>query len=212
MPWEGNKMKRSIGNATRYTYLFRNKSVAVSLTAVLFTMALLTHAGIAMADKANFSLYVDKSGNITLPDDFRLSMIHLGSWFVPEGEASGFHDVYTEPETARAYRKTGKFPDGATLVKELRPSTTSNYTTGKNVSHATSDVKQWFVMIKDTKGRFADNPVWGDGWGWALIKTDSSSRSVTANYRTECLPCHMPAKNTDWIYVEGYPTLSKPDR
>jgi Cytochrome P460 len=67
-------------------------------------------------------------------------------------------------------------------------------------------------MIKDTKGRFANNPVWGDGWGWALIKTDSSNRSVTTNYGTECLPCHMPAKNTDWIYVEGYPTLSKPDR
>lgn len=204
-------MKRSIRNAIRYTYLFQNKSIAVLSTAVLFAMALLAHAGTAMADKGNFSLYVDKSGNITLPDDFRLSMIHLGSWLVPEGEASGFHDVYTEPETARAYRKTGKFPDGATLVKELRSSVASDYTTGKNVSHATG-VKQWFVMIKDTKGRFAGNPVWGDGWGWALIKTDSSSRSVTANYRTECLPCHMPAKNTDWIYVEGYPTLSKPDR
>jgi hypothetical protein len=212
MPWEANKMKRSIGNATRYTSLFRNKSIAVLLTAVLFTMALLTHAGTAMADKADFSLYVDKSGNIRLPDDFRLSMTHLGSWFVPEGEASGFHDVYTEPETAKAYRKTGKFPDGATLVKELRSSAARDYTTGKNVSHATGDIKQWFVMIKDTKGRFASNPVWGDGWGWALIKTDSSNRSVTANYRTECLPCHMPAKNTDWIYVEAYPTLSKPDR
>ena len=95
-------MKRSIGNATRYTYLFRNKSVAV-----LFTMALLAHAGTVMADKANFSLYVDKSGNITLPDDFRLSMIHLGSWFVPEGEASGFHDVYTEPGRQPARKQPG---------------------------------------------------------------------------------------------------------
>ncbi|SCY08716.1 Cytochrome P460 [Nitrosospira sp. Nl5] len=205
-------MKLRIGNATRYTYLFRNESATVSLTAVLFAMALLAHPGTAMADKADFSLYVDKSGNISLPDDFRLSMTHLGSWFVPEGEASGFHDVYTEPETVRAYRKTGIFPDGATLVKELRPSTASNYTTGTNVSHATGGVKQWFVMIKDTKARFADNPVWGDGWGWALIKTDSSNRNTTTNYRAECLSCHMPAKNTDWIYVEGYPTLSKPGR
>ena len=205
-------MKRLIGNAIWYTSLLRNKPVTVLLTAVLFTMALLAHAGTTMTDKANFSLYVDKSGNISLPDDFRLSMIRLGSWFVSEGGISGFHDVYTEPETAKAYRKTGKFPDGATLVKELRSSAAGHYTTGKNVSHAKGDIKQWFVMIKDTKGRFANNPVWGDGWGWALIKTDSSSRSVTANYRTECLPCHMPAKNTDWIYVEGYPTLTKPDR
>jgi hypothetical protein len=205
-------MKCLIGNANIYTYPYRNEHVAVLLPAVLFTMALLAHAGTAIADKGDFSLYVDKSGNIRLPDDFRLSMTHLGSWFVPEGEASGFHDVYTEPETAKAYRKTGKFPDGATLVKELRSSAAGAYTTGKNVSHATGDVKQWFVMIKDTKARFANNPVWGDGWGWALIKPGSSNRSVAANYRTECLPCHMPAKSTDWIYVEGYPTLSKPDR
>ncbi|MFT5163042.1 MAG: hypothetical protein ACI9FJ_001623 [Alteromonadaceae bacterium] len=32
-----------------------------------------------------------------------------------------------------------------------------------NVSSATGSIKQWFVMIKDTKGRFKDNPVWGDG-------------------------------------------------
>jgi Cytochrome P460 len=124
-------MKRLTANATQYTCLVRNKSVAVLLTAVLFTMALMVHAGTAMTDKTNFSLYVDRSGNIRLSDDFRLSMTHLGSWFVPEGEASGFHDVYTEPETARAYRKTGKFPDGATLAKELRSSAASDYTTGE---------------------------------------------------------------------------------
>lgn len=39
----------------------------------------------AIADDTGFSPYVDKSGNISLPEDFRISMIHLGSWFVPEG-------------------------------------------------------------------------------------------------------------------------------
>ena len=66
----------------------------------------------------SFSPYVDEKGNISLPDNFRTTMAHLGSWFVPEGDASGFHDVYTEKATIEAYRKTGKFPDGATLVKE----------------------------------------------------------------------------------------------
>ena len=101
-------MKRLIGNANG-TYLYRNEPVTVLLSAVFFTMALLVHAGTAVADKGNFSLYVDKSGNIRLPDDFRLSMTHLGSLFVPEGEASGFHDVYTEPETAKPIVKPGNF-------------------------------------------------------------------------------------------------------
>lgn len=170
-------------------------------------VALGLSAPYAIADD-NFSPYVDGSGNISLPKDFRTSMVHLGSWFVPEGEASGFHDVYTEKESVEAYRKTGKFPDGATLVKELRPSNAGDYTTGQNVSRATEGIKQWFVMIKDGRGRFADNPLWGDGWGWALYRPDDPSKNVAKNYQNDCLGCHVPAKDTDWVYTEGYPTLS----
>jgi hypothetical protein len=41
---------------------------------------------------------------------------------VPTGEASGFHDEYTEKETVLTYQKIGKFPDGAAIVKDLRTS------------------------------------------------------------------------------------------
>lgn len=178
---------------------------------VLSMVTMLLQMSAAKADDAGFSPYVDKSGNISLPEDFRISMIHLGSWFVPEGDASGFHDVYTEAETALYYRKHGKFPDGATLIKELRPSKAGDYTTGKNVSYATGDIKQWFVMIKDTKERFKSNPIWGNGWGWALFKTTDTSKNASDDYKADCLGCHIPAEKTDWIYVEGYPTLTEPN-
>ena len=153
-----------------------------------------------------FSKAVDAKGNISLPSDFRKEMVHLGSWFVPEGEASGFHDVYTEPQTVDAYRRTGKFPDGATLIKELRAADKGDYTTGKGVSYPTT-VKQWFVMVKDEKGRFAQNPLWGDGWGWALFKTDQPTSNVAKDYRNDCLGCHLPVKEKDLVYTEAYPTL-----
>ena len=158
---------------------------------------------------SHFSPYVSEDGDISFPGDFRLNMVHLGSWFVPEGGASGFHDVYTEKSSAEAFRETGKFPDGATLVKELRASEAGTYTTGQNVSYATSGLKQWFVMIKDEQGRFDGNPVWGDGWGWALFKTDDTSVNAAADYKVDCLGCHIPAKGNDWIYTEAYPTLVK---
>lgn len=155
----------------------------------------------------SFSPYVDEHGKISFPEGFRTSMVHLGSWFVPEGGASGFHDVYTEKASVEAFRKTGEFPDGATLVKELRASKAGSYTTGQNVSFATADLKQWFVMIKNQKGRFADNPIWGDGWGWALYKPGDKSKNVATDYKTDCLGCHVPAKSNDWVYTEAYPTL-----
>ncbi|MBO6555291.1 MAG: cytochrome P460 family protein [Pseudomonadales bacterium] len=153
-----------------------------------------------------FSKFVDDQGVIELPNDFRKAMVHLGSWYVPDGEASGFHDVYTQAATVTHFRETGEFPDGAVLVKELRGAESGNYTTGKGVSYATDSVKQWFVMIKDRKNRFPGNPNWGEGWGWALYK-EASAGNVSTEFRRDCLGCHIPAKENDWIYVEAYPTL-----
>ena len=178
------------------------RKIVVVACATLSTLAV----GPVAANEA-FSDYVDKDGGIQLPADFRLSMVHLGSWFVPDGGASGFHDVYTEKETVEAYRKTGKFPDGATLVKELRAAHAADYTTGKGVSHATDGLKQWFVMIKDTQGRFEQNPLWGEGWGWALYKPDDPAKNIATDYKTDCLSCHVPARATDWVYTQAYPTL-----
>src|SRR2546421_12460646 len=73
---------------------------------------------------AGLGKYVDKEGGIRLPEDYRLKWIHLGSWFAEGEPGKGqVHDVYAEPETVAAFRNTGKFPPGATLVKEIRAST-----------------------------------------------------------------------------------------
>ena len=160
----------------------------------------------ANADESS-SPYVDAKGNISFPKDFRTSMVHLGSWFVPNGDASGFHDVYTEKESVETYRNTGKFPEGAALVKELRASHAGTYTTGAGVSYATAEIKQWFVMIKNSKHGYSQNPIWGEGWGWALFKPDNPAKNVATDYKADCLGCHVPAKDTDWVYTSAYPTL-----
>lgn len=174
---------------------------------VLISMSLV-FCSIVMAQDNNFSPYVDDKGNIAFPEGFRTSMTHLGSWFVPTGGASGFHDVYTERESVEAFRKTGKFPDGATLVKELRASHSADYSTGNGVSHSTGAIKQWFVMVKDAGDRFAGNPLWGDGWGWALFKPNGLSENNASDYKKDCLGCHVPAKDKDWVYTEAYPILT----
>lgn len=181
---------------------------AIVISAIVCATATSYAKGMAADTGKAFSPYVDSKGNIKLPDDFRRTMVHLGTWFVPEGDAGGFHDVYADATAVDGYRSTGKWPDGATIVKELRVSASGNYTTGKGVSHATKEIKQWFVMVKDTKGRFPNNSSWGDSWGWALIKTGDTTKNVSTNYKTDCLGCHIPAQSTDWIYVEGMSTLS----
>ncbi len=162
----------------------------------------------AQGDSGNdFSPWVSNEGVISFPEGFGDRMAHLGSWFVPEGDASGFHDVYTDADAIAAYRRSGQFPDGTVIVKELRSSQSGDYTTGRGIHYPGNQIKQWFVMIRDRESRFEGNPIWGDGWGWALFKPGSKHSNSANNYRTDCLGCHVPARDTDWIYVEAYPVL-----
>lgn len=184
--------------------LLRNASLAAALLLGCL-------AGIATEGRAaeNFSPYVDAKGGISLPKGFR-DWAYLGTWSIAGDEgtgAAGLHVVYTQPETVAAYRKTGRFPDGAVLVKELFETTSGDLTTG-HVSWARK-ATGWFVMIKDETGRFPGHPLWGDGWGWALFQAEEPRATVTEDYKAECLPCHVPAQGNDWIYIEGYPVLQR---
>ena len=152
--------------------------------------------------------YVGKDGSIRLPEDYRLKWIHLGSWYVEgkNGEEGQVHDVYTEPETVAAFRNTGKWPAGATLVKEIRASEKGKMTTGD--VHWDGQIIQWFVMVKGTSDRtFPENQNWGLGWGWGLYKIDDPKKNISTDYKTDCMGCHIPAKQTDWVYSHGYPIL-----
>lgn len=161
---------------------------------------------------SEFSDYVDDEGNISLPTGFRQNWTHLGSWAVARRSGADvfeIHDVYTAKETIDAYNKNGEFPDGAALVKEVRNAESARLTSGH--SAWATDQKIWFVMIKDRKERFPDNDHWGDGWGWALFEAKDPATNVSVNYQTSCLGCHRPAKNNDWLFVQGYPELVKPE-
>lgn len=161
---------------------------------------------------AGISQYVDDEGKISLPSNFR-TWEYLGAWVVPEKpdgtrtDGYGFHDVFASKGSIASFNKTTKkFADGSVIVKEVRSIDSAAMTTGPKVLFAGEEIL-WFVMIKDDKGRFKDNPNWGDGWAWALFLADDKTKNVSTNYKKDCLGCHVPAKNTDWIYLQGYPVL-----
>lgn len=176
-----------------------------AITGVIFA------AGVALAQDniANgFDTAVADTGAIRLPDvDFRTEWTMLGTFSIAGDEgAEGLHVVYTQPGVAQTYRDTGNFPDGAILVKELLETTTEELTTG-TVSYA-ADTSGWFVMVKSDTPRFEDNPLWGDGWGWAYFDANDRGTTLTTDYKAECKACHIPARKTDWVYVRGYPVLN----
>jgi hypothetical protein len=162
-------------------------------------------------EAGGFSPYVTKDGGISLPPNYREKFMHLGTWAVATKSGrpvDEMHNVYARPEDVQAYRKDGKFPDGAVLVKDVMSANSEMLTTGD--TSASKDVKIWFVMVKDAKGRFPKNDLWGDGWGWALFEAKDPRKNVATDYTTDCKACHVPARKDDWVYVRGYPALKKP--
>jgi hypothetical protein len=104
---------------------------------------------------------VDKTGNIRKPRDYRDHYRALGTYTVLDPKGDQMHFTYSSPGTAEYYRKTGKFADGTVLVKEILGTDHAHVTTRDG--HWASGTKVWFVMIKDAKGRYPGNPLWGDG-------------------------------------------------
>jgi hypothetical protein len=177
----------------------------------LVLLAVWWQAGVTAATKGpRTEAVADANGNLRVPVDYRTAYQFLGSWAVAAHQGQGskeVHVVYVSPGTISAYRKSGRFPDGSVLVKEVFEATTGAMATG-NVSHA-KILQGSFVMMKDSKNSHPDNKLWGDGWGWSWFDAAAPSKTTSTNYKVDCQTCHVPARASDWIYVQGYPALKK---
>lgn len=204
-------MDRSNAPTRRPARPRRARRIRPTLVAFTLALALASMGADTPADPVldGYAHFVADDGQIEFSPAKLERLVHLGSWFVPEGDAAGFHHVYTQRAAIERFRDAGRFPDGAVLVKEIVRARRGSYTTGADVASATR-TQQWFVMVKDARGRFPDHPLWGDGWGWALFGSEAPTTNVASDYRADCLGCHAPAQRSDWVYVEGYPALHPP--
>jgi hypothetical protein len=92
------------------------------------------------------------------------------------------------------------------LVKEIRTFETATLTTG-NFAYAGKEAV-CYVMVKDSTGRFeGKNPLWAEGWGWAMFKADNPQQQVAEFFEVSCMGCRTPVAKTDWVFQSGYPTL-----
>jgi len=165
-----------------------------------------------------FPPHVDGKGIISLPSAFRSTWVHLGTWVVTSTSAAGagyeqtspgvgFHEVYTQTASLQEYRKAGTWPDGATLVMEVRPIQWDDLPTGHVM--AQGEAMKWLVMVRDGKGRFTGHPNWGKGWGWALFKPQDPTKNLSKDFKTDCLGCHDAAGDTALVFVEGLAVIRK---
>ena len=161
------------------------------------------------------SAVFDSEGRMKLPTGFR-SWVFVGAPLTPDGLNNGksnfpeYHHVYIEKKNVDAYLKTGTFPDGTLIVKELTRVLSPTFPDG---SRKEPSGRGFFngayngidASYKDSK-RFAET----NGWGYFTFGHHPLPYEETAKESpvTECAGCHLAnVVKTDMTWIQFYPLL-----
>lgn len=154
-------------------------------------------------------------GELELPKGYR-RWVFLGAPLTPNalnGGKAGFpeyHNVYVQERNLASYQKTGKFPEGTVIVKELVLLRNSTYPDGSGNTAAGRGYSQGKfngldVMVKDSQ-RFGKT----NGWGFFNFghHAEPYLKAAAAAPLENCAGCHMAgAAKTDMMWAEFYPVL-----
>jgi hypothetical protein len=179
------------------------------------------------------SAVFNADGTVNEPDPptFR-RWVFVGAPLTPEGLNNGkyncnaaganctrsnfpeYHHVYIEQKNVDAYLKTGDFPEGTVIVKELTrvlnptfPDSSRTEPSGRGYFNGAYNGID--MSIKDSK-RFAKT----NGWGYFTFGHHPLPYAKTSAERpvTECAGCHLAnVAKTDMTWIQFYPILRDKD-
>ena len=159
---------------------------------------------------ANFNV----RGELLRPEGFR-EWVFIGAPLTPHGLNNGqagfpeYHHVYVNPDAFAVYQRTGQFPDGTVIAKELVLLKEGDYPDGSlNAPSGRGYFAARFhgmdVMVKDSK-RFPDTRGWGFfNFGHHAPPYAESARAAATE---SCAACHKANAEKDMVFTQFYPVL-----
>src|SRR5215468_6586756 len=187
--------------------------LGLAASAVYFTVAKPLAAAQAEPSTAVF----DSQGRLQLldPHTFR-RWVFVGAPLTPNALNNGkanfpeYHHVYIEQKNVDAYLKTGEFPEGTLIVKELTRVLNPEFPDGSRKEpsgrgYFNGEYNGIDATVKDSK-RFADTNNWGffTFGHHPLPYAEKAAESSAA----ECAGCHLAnVASTDMTWIQFYPLL-----
>lgn len=145
-------------------------------------------------------------GALIRPKDHR-EWVFIGAPVTPNDMNNGkaafpeFHNVYIDPMSFVEYKKTGMFPNGTVILKELVSVGGKAMPSGNG--YFQGDFVSLEAMVKDTK-RFEEEP---GGWAFFRFGEAPHYNPTGARMKTEsCNSCHSGAEE-DYVFTDTYPVL-----
>jgi hypothetical protein len=201
-------------------------AIVLGVGLVVGSVSLLTTKPVA-AQAQQSAVVFSADGTMQLPTGFR-KWVFVGAPLTPEGLNDGkyncnaggtnctrsnfpeYHHVYIEQKNVDAYLKTGSFPEGTVIVKELTRVLNPTFPDG---SRKEPSGRGYFngvyngidLSMKDSK-RFANT----NGWGFFTFGHHPLPYNKTSAERpaAECAGCHIAnVAATDMTWIQFYPLL-----
>jgi hypothetical protein len=193
--------------------------VSVGLVAVI---CILAKPRPVVAQTQESAAVFDSQGKLKLidPATFR-RWVFVGAPLTPNGLNNGkanfpeYHHVYIDGKNVDAYLKTGSFPEGTVIVKELTRVLNPTFPDGSRQEpsgrgYFNGEYNGIDVTVKDSK-RFAKT----NGWGFFTFGHHPEPYAQTAAEApsTECAFCHQAyVAKTDMTWIQFYPLLRDKDK
>ena len=149
----------------------------------------------------------DSSGGLLQPTGYR-EWVYVGTPLTPNDMNGGdapfpeFHSVYINTKAWQAYKRTGKFPDGTVVVKELLSVGSKQASSGKG--YFMGEFIGLEAAVKDSK-RFPEEPGY-----WAYFSFGHSyplASKTKAQITASCAACHQALAVDDMVLTQYYPVL-----
>ncbi|MCB1875397.1 MAG: cytochrome P460 family protein [Chromatiales bacterium] len=150
------------------------------------------------------------NGELELPAGYH-TWVFLGSPLTPHALNDGkagfpeYHNVYIHPEAFKLYRKTGQFPEGTILLKELQLTMPGTHDDGSRVE---ASGRGYFpaarngidIAVKDGK-RFKET----NGWGFFNFGHHAPpyAKTAAAAPKDACAGCHI-ANADNMVFTKFY--------
>ena len=172
-------------------------------TGVAATAALLAVAATAQGQDVKIAT----DGALEKPSGYR-EWIYVGTPLTPNDMNAGaaafpeFHSVYINPTSWQSYKRSGTFPDGTVLVKELLSVGEKAASSGKG--YFMGEFIGLEAAVKDSK-RFPNEPGY-----WAYFSFGHSyplAAKAKAQETVTCAACHQALAAHDQVFTQYYPVL-----
>lgn len=171
----------------------------------------------AAAQAAPPTAVFDSQGRLKLPTDYR-KWVFVGAPLTPNalnGGDAGFpeyHHVYIEEKNVDAFLKTGSFPEGTVIIKELTRVLSPTFPDGSTTEpsgrgYFNGEFNGIDSSVKDSK-RFAAT----NGWGFFTFGHHPEPYAAYAAEASagQCASCHQAnVAQTDMTWIQFYPMLLK---